>query len=245
MTTVKNIYDYINSFAPFEMQEEWDNSGFLIGGFKNEVKKCVLCLDVTNAVVDFAIVNNAELIISHHPVIFKALKSITDDAIQHKLIKNNISVISAHTSYDVANDGINDALAEKLELENIKNIKGFIRQGSLKEEMNCDDFAKFVKEKLNCNFVRYSKSSKLIKTAAVVGGSAIEFLYECSADAFVTGDASYHNILDSAEIDFCVVAAGHYETEILGVNRLRNKLKSVFTDIEFLNPNQENPVKVV
>lgn len=248
MTTVKNIYDYINSFAPFSTQEGWDNSGVLIGDRRAEVKKCVVALDVTKEVLDFAVKNSAQLIVSHHPVIFGSVKSVAADTVIYDAVKNDVAVVSAHTNYDVALGGINDVLAKNLELTDVMaDESGFLRYGKLENSMTCEEFAKYIKEKLSCESVRFSHTDRKISTVAVCGGAGADFIDSAMtvADAYVTGDLSYHNILDASEQDYCVVAAGHFETEVAGAMALCDKLAALFTDVEFTKAPQKNSVKTV
>jgi len=202
MTTVKNIYDYINSIAPFDTQEEWDNAGFLIGEFRKEVKKAVLCLDVTKAVAEYAKDVEADLIISHHPVIFNGIKNVKKGSAVYTCIENDIAVISAHTNFDLAESGINYNLAMRLGLNDIKQIDGsFLAVGNLDYEMSIDDFAQFVSDTLDVSGLRYTDTEKPVKTIAVGGGACEEYIELAvqNADCFVTGDMKYHAMLECAE----------------------------------------------
>lgn len=248
MTTVKNIYDYINSFAPFDTQESWDNSGFLVGDSKKEVKKCVVTLDVNRDVLKTAVSQKIDLIVSHHPVIFSKLNEIHTNSVVFDAIQNDISIISAHTNFDIADGGISESLAKQLGLTAIEKSEHCnLRIGQLPNEMNVQELAKYVKEKLDCNSVRYSLSSKKISKVAVCGGAGADFTKEAMelADAFVTGDASYHNILDASEDNYCLISAGHFNTEIYGTKALKERLENLFIDVEFLFSNQKNPIEVV
>lgn len=236
MTTVKNIYDYINSIAPFSQQEEWDNSGFLVGEYRKQVNSVVLALDCTREVVEYAKSVNADLLITHHPVIFNSVKSIEKDTALYELISNDIAVISAHTSYDKAVGGINDTLAELLELDNTKTLpNGYLVVGELKSEMSIDDFAQFVSNALDCHGLRYTDTDRLIKKVCVAGGACSEFMQDAidNADCFVTGDLKYHEMLDASEKGFAVISAGHFETENLPFLKLKERLEGIFTDVEF------------
>ncbi len=226
MTTVKNIYDYINSIAPFDTQEEWDNAGFLIGEFRKEVKKAVLCLDVTKAVAEYAKDVEADLIISHHPVIFNGIKNVKKGSAVYTCIENDIAVISAHTNFDLAESGINY---------------------NLDYEMSIDDFAQFVSDTLDVSGLRYTDTEKPVKTIAVGGGACEEYIELAvqNADCFVTGDMKYHAMLECAENSYAVISAGHYETEHDSFIMLMDKLKALFADVEFLSANQKNPVLAV
>lgn len=248
MTTVKNIYDYINSIAPFDTQEEWDNAGFLIGEFRKEVKKAVLCLDVTKSVAQLAAEQGAELIISHHPIIFHPVSEIKKGSAVYTCVENNIAVISAHTNFDIAKCGINFNLAKLLGLQNIRQIENsFLALGELKNEMRVSEFAEAVNGILKVSGLRYTCGENRIKTVAVGGGACEEYLDEAmsAADCFLTGDAKYHFLLDSAEIGYPVISAGHYETEYKPFLMLADTLKIMFPDVEFMDSNQENPVSAV
>ena len=245
MTTVKNIYDYINSIAPFDKQEEWDNSGFLLGEFRKEVKTVVLSLDGTKQAVAFAKSVDADLLLTHHPVIFKGVKKIEKGSAVYELIHSDIAVISAHTSFDKANDGINDNLAELLELENTEKIcDNSLVVGDLQQEMSIDDFAQFVGETLNSHGLRYTDTDKLIKRICIGGGSCAEFMWDALniSDCFVTGDLKYHEMLDLKEAGLASISAGHFETENLPFLKLKERLEQIFTDVNFITAPVENPI---
>lgn len=248
MTTVKNIYDYINSIAPFDSQEEWDNSGFLIGDFRKEVKTAVLSLDGTKQAVRFAQSVDADLLLTHHPVIFRGIKKIEKGTAVYELVRSDIAVISAHTSYDKAKGGINDCLAEILELENVHKIAdGNLIAGDLKQEMSIDDFAQFVGEALGTSGLRYTDTDSLIKQVCAGGGACSEYMWEAygKADCFVTGDLKYHEMLDLKEAGLASISAGHFETENLPFLKLKERLEQLFTDVQFLIAPVENPVSEI
>lgn len=248
MTTVKNIYDYINSVAPFDTAEQWDNSGFLVGDFRKEVKKAVLTLDVTKAVAEYAESVGADLIISHHPIIFGGVNSIKKGSALYTAVNNDIAVISAHTNFDKAENGINDNLCRLLGLNEIKQIENsFLSAGSLDYDMSIDDFAQFVSDTLDVSGIRYTDTEKPIRKVAVGGGACEEYaeLALQYADCFVTGDMKYHQMLDFAENDMAVISAGHFETENAAFKMLMAELQNLFSDVEFYWGNQKNPVHTV
>lgn len=248
MTTVKNIYDYINSVAPFDTMEQWDNSGFLVGDFRKEIKKAVVTLDVTKSVAEYAKSVGADLIISHHPIIFSGVKSIKKGSALYTVVNSDIAVISAHTNFDIAKNGINTKLCEVLGLDDVKQIENsFISYGSLDCEMSIDDFAQYVSDTLDVSGIRYTDTETPIKTVAVGGGACEEFaeLAFDYADCFLTGDMKYHQMLDFAEQNKTVISAGHFETESLPFKMFTEDLKKVFTDVEFIWGNQQNPVHTV
>ncbi|MCM1286360.1 MAG: Nif3-like dinuclear metal center hexameric protein [Acetobacter sp.] len=245
MTTVKNIYDYINTIAPFDTQEDWDNSGFLVGDFRGEVKKVVLSLDTTKETVDFAKSVDADLIISHHPVIFGGVKNVKKDSVLYELVINNIAQISVHTPYDKACGGINDNLADIFGLKAVRKLdNGYLVVGELEEAMSIDDFASYAGDLLGSNGLRYTDTDKLIKTVAVGGGACSEFIDDAieNADCFLTGDLKYHEMLDAQQLGYPVISAGHFETENKPFLMMKDKLKSIFTDVEFIIAPTQNPV---
>ncbi len=248
MTTVKNIYDYINSIAPYSTQEEWDNSGHLIGDFRGEVKRVVMALDATKSVCNFAKDIDADLVLTHHPIIFGGIQSVKSDSAVYTLANSGIAHLCAHTNFDLADGGINDALAELLSLDNAQHIPdSFVVYGELDNEMSMDDFAEYVAQRLDCAGIRYTDTDKLIKTVAVGGGACEEYIDLAMqyADCFVTGDMKYHQMLDASENGYAVISAGHYETENIPFLSLKDRLEKIFVDVEFIIAPTENPIKTV
>ncbi len=252
MKKVIDIYNRINKFAPFKFAEKWDNCGILVGNKNNDVKKVLISLDVTKQVVCEAIDKDVDLIISHHPVIFNALKSIDDDSIFGMLIKNNISVISAHTNLDMTKGGVNDTLAEKLGLKIIKNpveisytfvesnnekrIVGYGCIGELDREYSAKDFAKKIKNALGNTVVRYNKTGKKIKKVAVgcgSGGSIFDKVVSEGVDAFVTGDVKHDKFIDANNLGVTIFDAGHFHTENVILEKLKKYLELNIKTVEF------------
>ena len=248
MTTVKNIYDYIN-IAPFDSQDDWDNSGHLIGDFRKPVKRCVMALDGTKGVCAFAADVEADLLLTHHPVIFNGLKALKKGDAVYTLIENNIAAISAHTNYDIAFGGINDNLAALLGLQSTRHSERqpLLVIGELEQPMSIDDFAAFVSDTLHSAALRYTDTEKEIRTVAVGGGACEEFIDDAcaEADVFVTGDMKYHPMLNAAEEGCTVVVAGHYETENVPFLMLREKLQAMFPEVDFLIAPYDNPIHSV
>ncbi len=242
MYKVRDFYNYIDSFAPFNTQEEWDNSGFLIGDIEAEVKKVAVMLDVTDETLEKAIESGADLIVSHHPIIFSPMKKLMSDSLAVKAIKAEINIISAHTSFD--NNGVNDVLAKTLDLKNIREYPDIpmLRMGE-SENTDTESFLKSVKEKL-CSTLRYNRIKKEINTVAVCGGSGGSFVNELSGvDAFITGDAGHHDFLDAERRGILLVAAGHFETERIAMPYMAEKLTEEFTDAEIILIDEESPIK--
>ena len=247
MPTVREIYEYINTLAPFETQESWDNSGLLLGDPEKQVCTVAVTLDATKKTVAAAKEKGADMLVTHHPVIFSALKKVTAGSVVYDLLTSGISVVSAHTCWDSAAGGVNDTLAEILGFENVKPIElegtAMARIAEV-EPMTGEELALLVKEKLGCH-LRLADSGKPITKVALCGGSASSLVYEAigKADAFITGDLSHHVFLDAADSGMMVIAAGHFETEAPSMKPLTEKLKEKFTDVDFVLIEQENPVK--
>lgn len=245
--TVKDIYNFIDSIAPFNQQCEWDNSGMLVGESDKEVKKIALVLDITAEAVKKAAEIGADLIISHHPVIFKAAKTFTDNDPAFLLAKNGISAICAHTSLDCAAGGVNDVLAKALGFKNafplpVDGEAAIVRVAET--DTDAETLAKLVGKKLNAG-TRLADSGKRIKKVALCGGAGgdfIEAVAESGCDAYITGDVSHHEFLDALAIGLTIIAAGHFETENPVIFSLAEKIKNNFAVETEIIP-QNSPVK--
>lgn len=247
MTTVCDVLNYMDVLAPFSISEEIENIGLLIGDKEALVKKVAVALDATQEVIEVAIEIGCQLLITHHPLIYYPLKNIYKNSCVDRLIKSDISVISAHLNLDIADGGINDALCEVLNLSDVKPLQtdkndphipyGLGRIGKLKNPLSPLAFANEVKKVvgtpcLNCVF---GKSE--IKTVAVCGGGGgdlLDLAKKRGADAFISAEIKHHQQILAKEIDITTIDAGHFYTEIIGVKSLFEKLKLNFIDIEFL-----------
>lgn len=231
MATVKDVYDFIDSIAPFNAQEEWDNSGLLVGDEDAEVTKILFALDVTTNVINQAVEFGADLIITHHPVIFKPVSNVLSNSLIYKLINNNIAIICAHTNYDKAIDGVNDILCKTVGFNSFVKVEDTcLNVGSFERAISTRNFVNHIKNVLG-GVVRYNSLEKDIKTVAVCSGSGSDYLSlakELQFDALLTGDASHHAFLDADEMDIVLVAAGHFETENIAMQPLMNKIIEKF-----------------
>lgn len=224
---VYQIAELIEKLAPSELAEEWDNVGLLVGDKNKNVNKVLVALDINSNILKQAIDLKADLIITHHPLIFKPIFRIDDDILM-ALIKNDIAVYSAHTNLDNSETGVNSVLAETLSLKNVSR-KGMMATGET-QEVSAYDFVDFVKKSLKVEAVRVSdyELTKKIKKVAVLGGSGGDFIkqaIELGCDAFVTGEASYHDAQIAYENNILLISAGHFETENPVVNMLAEYLK--------------------
>lgn len=239
MTKIREIVEFTDSFAPFDSAASFDNVGLLVGSENTPVKKALLALDITKEVVAEAKKMGAELIISHHPVIFNPLKSMDSDSVPYLLAQNSLSALCLHTNLDIAiNTGVNLCLANTLGLDNITFYEGeFLVSGTLKEETTAEDFAKLAKEKLNAQAVTCTLKDKKVKTIFMcsgAGGSEFMKAVEIGADAFITGEAHHHNYLESIHENVPLIVAGHFETEDIVINPLKEKLAENFPEVEFV-----------
>ena len=233
---VQNIAEILNRLAPRQLAEDWDNVGLLVGSFSAPVEKIFVCLDVTDETIKNAVNFGANLIVVHHPVIFRAVKNFrTDLPLGNKLetlIKNDVSVFAAHTNLDSAEGGVNDVLAEKLGLIDVKTFDDELslgRIGYLTKKMSAVEFAEHVAKVLNVDAVRLIDAGNFeIEKVGICGGAGSEFISKAKflgAQAFVTGDVKYHEAQNAADIKIHVVDAGHFATEFPIVHSLAEKLR--------------------
>lgn len=232
MATVREIYQYLDGLAPFSLQMDFDNAGFLVGRGDRTVDKILVSLDITEEVVSEAVELGCQLIVSHHPVIFFPAKSVTDTTpdgrILLSLVEHNIAAICAHTNLDAVSGGVNDALAQRLGLTNIEQLKqdgvdssgrpyGIGRVGNTAGvPMYAPAFAAFVKETLGANGVRFVDARRPVRRVAVGGGACSDMMKDAIAlgcDTFVTADVKYNGFLDAKALGLNLIDAGHYPTE--------------------------------
>lgn len=252
MVNVKTVSDYINTFAPYETQCSWDNSGILVGDEHKEVKKVGICLDLTEETLEEAINASVDLVITHHPLIFTPQKSFLKGDIPFELATRDISLISVHTPFDCTEGGVNDVLCDLLEISNVRTVEThetpvpMVRIGEVKEKSSLE-FAHFVAEKLG-TVCRVVDCGNIIKKVCVCGGAGMDFLFDVikeEADAYVTGEMKHHEMLLAKEKGITIIDAGHFETENPSMAALKNKLKNHFSQVEFVLLKQSSPVKFI
>jgi len=232
MAKCKDIVKFIEEFAPVELAEDWDNVGLMVGNFDSEVGKVLVALDVNDDVIDEALDKNVDMIVTHHPFIFGGLKNINSRTALGrraiKLIKNDISVYSAHTNLDISKNGTNDTLAGILGLKKIEvllpsddNDNGLGRVGELDFGVRFIDFANSLKKKLNLkNIVVSGNKNNIVKKIGLCTGSCSGKEYMLAArnmgcDAYVTGDLKYHEAQFANDLDLCVADVSHYGSEVI------------------------------
>ncbi len=261
MANVNDVYKILDEKAPFSLQMDFDNAGFLIGRANTEVTKVLIALDITNDVIDEAIYHKAELIITHHPIIFDKLATVTDTSpngeLILKLIENNIAVISAHTNLDKVNGGVNTVLAESLSLQNtvplefdsLDNIGmpiGIGRVGDRNEgEISLCSFISDLKEALQVEAVRVLDAGKPVKRVAVGGGacgSMLPLVKKENCDTFVTADIKHDIYLQAKHWGINLIDAGHFKTEVVICNQLRSWIEAAFTSLDVVVSSHMNEV---
>ena len=225
MPIAGDIEQALFALAPGEGAMEWDNVGLLLGDPQQPVSRALVALDITEEVADEAIAQGCELIVAHHPLMncrWLPVQSIREDTQQghllRKLLRHDICAICMHTNLDVAWGGVNDALAEALELRDTEPLceNGLGRVGTLPQPMSLVDFARFVSQRLGCNGLRYADAEKPVYRVAVGGGACGEFEVNAvcaGCDTYVTGDLSYHQFLDAKGKGINLIDAGHFPTE--------------------------------
>ncbi|MEZ4910550.1 MAG: Nif3-like dinuclear metal center hexameric protein [Saprospiraceae bacterium] len=261
---VKEIIDYLHSIAPNELQESYDNAGLIVGSENNIVKKVMVSLDTTPAVIDDAIKQGCNLVVSHHPIVFKGIKRFIDGYYVHdtviKAIKNDISIFAIHTNLDnVYLNGVSTKMAEILGLSDVKillptnyyssefsNSYGAGAIGILSNPIKPTYFISHVKEKFQLQCLKYTDLCRnAITKVAVCGGSGsflIQRAIDVGADVLITSDVKYHEFFD-ANGQIIILDIGHYESEKHVIRLLADLLKSQFTPISILETSiNTNPV---
>lgn len=248
MATVREIYQYLDGLAPFSLQMDFDNAGFLVGRGDRTVDKVLVSLDITEEVVAEAAQLGCQLIVSHHPVIWEGVKQLTDVTPGGDLLltmaEHGIAAICAHTNLDAVAEGVNDALACKLGLTQVEQLSqdgvdeqgkpyGIGRIGQV-EAQSVESFAALVKERLDAACVRVVDSGTPVHRVAVGGGSCGSMLGDVVAagcDTFVTADVKYDVFLAAKAQGLNLLDAGHYPTENVVCPVLEGWLKEAFPDL--------------
>ena len=249
----QQVMEALERIAPKRLAEEWDNPGLLVGSPAQEVHKILTCLDVTDEVVAEAVSLGADMIVAHHPMIFKGIKKLRTDlplgARLQKLMVHGMAVAAAHTNLDTAEGGVNDVLAKAIGLTDIQPFAAKAEEGAeptlgrigcLPEPMAIEDFARQVKEALPVEYVRMVKvGEKTVKKVALCSGAGSEFIAKASflgADAYVTGDVKYHEAQQAMEMGIHVIDGGHFGTEFpiaaVLAERLREELSGLKGEVE-------------
>ena len=243
MITVKEIFDKLCEFAPLELQTSYDNAGFLIGHAAAPVHTALLSLDVTNEVIEEAELLGAELIISHHPLIWDEMKNVTDDTVEKtrvlRLIEGKIAVISMHTNLDIAEGGVNDVLISLLGAENRGPFEEEHcgRMGEFAESISLTSFLALCKDKLQTYGLRFYDAGRPVRKLAVMGGSGASSLinaYRSGCDTYLTADVKYSIFLLARELGMNLIDGDHFCTENPVIASLAERLRHAFPDTQFV-----------
>lgn len=239
MTSVGQAVALVEELAPLHLKMDWDNVGLQVGKPEAPVEKILVTLTVTEDVADRAASEGVNLIVAHHPLIFRPIKTVRTDtpqgALLQKLLTNNIAVYVCHTNLDIASNGLNHWLAEELELQDVEILvpgsepdTGLGRVGNIATS-TVSELAAYVAERLETDVRLIGSEDTVVNRAAVCGGSGGD-LYaaalEAGAQVFITGDVSYHDALDAVAHGLVVIDAGHFGTEQIMVPKLAEYLRS-------------------
>lgn len=246
MMKLYDIYNRMNELCPSSLSLDWDNDGIMcMPDPSMSVGKILLTLDVTKSAVSFARNNGVELIISHHPLVFKPIKRLSaSDLTGGKLLELasvNIAAMSFHTRLDAADGGVNDALAERLSLADVhpfgQDGEMMGRVGNVRE-CALSEFALFVKERLGIKHaLSVVDAGRPVRRVAVLGGAGKDFIdsaIEVGADTFVTGEVGYNALVDAKDMGLNIVLAGHYHTERPILDKIKDTLAAADQTLEFL-----------
>lgn len=261
MQKVNDLIKSMECLAPTYLKEDFDNVGLMVGDKNKEVKKVLIALDCTLKVIEEAKSVKADLIITHHPLIFRKPSSITTDTLQGKkiieLIKNDISLYSCHTNLDSVKGGLNETIVNILGFNNSKILvenkreatAGLGRIVSLENQMSLDELVNKIKEVLEIKSLRLVKSKEKISKIAIINGSGQDFIGKAMSlgvDTIITGDTTYHFASDYKEMGINILDVGHFSSEQIVFFKVMNKIVSKFDDIEFIQSSvEEDPYDFV
>jgi len=242
MPTVQQIYEVLAALAPADLAEEWDNVGLLVDAGR-PVTRVMTTLDITADVVRQASEAGCQLIVSHHPVIFKGLKKLSPQDVAYQLVRCGISAICMHTNLDAAEGGVNDVLAALFGLQSTEAFAGGCGRIGTVDEITAPALAQKAKQLL-CAGVKYADAGKPIRRLALVSGSGASFFAEAAAlgaDCLLTGEAGHHAALDAQALGISLVAASHFSTERPVVPVLAALLEEQFPGLQAVCSRESDP----
>ena len=236
---IRDLLCHINTFAPFELAEEWDNSGLLVGSIEAEVTRIGVCLDAVSEAVIEAERQGCNVLVCHHPLIFRPAKRVTDETEQGRTIieavKRNIAIIAAHTNWDKAQGGVNDILAGLIGIKNTEPLGDFGVFCSLPHTVAVKNFVEHVQLSWGLSHIDVYAKYVLDKVsrAAICGGSGASFwktAREKGADVYITADMKYHEIIDATKEGLIIALADHGEMERASIPELSRKISLCGTE---------------
>lgn len=259
---VQEVYNAIDTFAPFSTQEKWDNSGLLVGSPIWHVKKVLVTLDISLKAIKKAHETGCNLIVSHHPVIFSPMKSLMDESPVYMLVNYDISAICCHTPLDIAPGGINDLIVQRLRKElnfdeevQPLDASGLGRIVKFPGLVHISDIAAAAKKALGCQMVRYSnvdsREKGLVRWLGICSGSGASLLeeltdgitYRCTC--LLTGDVKHDRWYKAEELGINLIDCGHYHTEVIMVPYVAAKLREALPELEVIEFIEGDPAAYV
>lgn len=230
---ITEIYQILDEVAPFEAQESWDNSGLLLGNMDDEFDKIYASIDLDSNLIQK--IEKNSLVITHHPLIFKGLKSLNPSIypsnLIYEIIKKDIKLISMHTNFDKF--VLNQFVASEILGYKITEIRDFLVFFEVNKSF--DEFAKEIKQKLKISNLRVVKAGEFIKTATLCTGSGADLLGSFKSDCFLTGDIKYHSALESLENKISLIDINHFESEAYFGQSLAKNLQKYNLNIIITN----------
>ena len=237
--TVGQVLELVNGIAPFELAEEWDNAGLLAGSPDSPVERVLCALDLRMDVIEEAVQKGCQLIVTHHPILFRGRKNLRKTDSEGKLlcalVRANLALIAAHTNFDNASPGVNDALAAALGIRNARPLDSGMRIGAIKQT-DFGTFCKHAEAALRGPVRCYGDPKRRIETVAVLGGAGEDYVHialEAGADVYLTGEMAYHKALAAVDDGVCVVEAGHAATEYPAISLLRRGLQTAADAVQY------------
>ena len=251
---VRALLNHIDTFAPFASSEEWDNPGLMIGSYEAEVSRVAICLDAVSEAVTSAGEQGCNVLLCHHPLIFRGVKKIdVDSEFGHTLsaaIKHNVTIIAAHTNWDKASGGVNDTLAELLGLHETEPLDEFGLSGLMPERMKPEEFFSHVKSSWHLSHMDiYTQNMpEYISRVSLCGGSGSSFWHSAlnhKADVYITADMKYHELIDASREGLTIANINHGEMERASLPKLAEKISECGIETVILNINAlTEPVRI-
>ncbi len=246
---IQNVCQFLETFAPLRLAEDWDNVGLIAGDRQSEVKNVMTCLTITPESADEAVAKDVDLIVSHHPLPFRPVKKLTTDvvpsALLWKLAGAGVSVYSPHTAFDSAAAGINQMIADKIGVVNAKPLApiaddeaglGAGRYGRLAGNVALDSFLNALKTEFNLDHLQVVNGGRdevsKVAIACGSGGSFLDKAAHVGCDAMITGEATFHTCLDAKAKGVTLILLGHYTSERFAVEQLATNLKEEFSELK-------------
>lgn len=230
---LEDLYRAMGEWAPWDTAEDWDNVGVLVQGAEENITGVCCTLDITPEAVVWAAQNKCNLLLSHHPVIFRPMKMLAHESVPAQLIRHGITALCAHTNLDKARGGVCETLAEKIGLQNICPSGDFVYLGELDRTMELSDFARKVRKSLSAP-VCWVDGGASVRTVAVVSGAGGDFWPQAQAagaECLVTGELRHHEALDAQQAGMSVIAATHYGTEKWIVPVMADRIRRLFPEL--------------